>query len=299
MDYIILKDLIFVSMVETAVILMFGIVLIQGRSAIMEKGFFFRFLIAVIGIVLLERLTRILSNNIAIISYLNTLAYVFALKFAIGFNWRTSIIVGGISMTFLIVTENLSSPYMAELMNKFNTEGASDVRFKVSLFPRIMQLSVLLLICIKNITLFDKQLLNTKWSHLSRKVTIYYVVLIVYLNILFSANYGDIYVKIIKYKIDTSYIFTNINIILFQTVAFFIAILISYYRTSDLETHREIFNADPNRLFEAMLKVSSPKQVDGFKTSLETYFEAKEGGDCTYEKITIDTYSKNDIKDYE
>ncbi len=275
MDIVSLKDFFLVSIPETFLSVLIGVIISKGRSYIdYSLAFITKLLTSVIFISVLLIISRSYNTSFIIITLTSLLIYILGFKLIWKFNSSLSILNGLIVLHILMLSENLTvQPLYSFIVSMIENYNFFDARIWWSIPTRIIQIITLIILFKLNFTLKNNPLFKFKFKDLKyhRKITISILLTFLTWSIFLNANYASIFITIVTNNLPNDLFKANLYNILFSTIVFLSYAIISFIRTVKYEGYKDIGDRSPEELFPLMLSVSNCKQREKFRKMLQEY----------------------------
>ncbi|MCG8484130.1 MAG: hypothetical protein MJA31_12525 [Clostridia bacterium] len=296
MDVTKLNDVFFVYVPETILSILTIISLLDGRINFKCKSFYIKLIISNLMIIMVIIYARSNLYSIIYTTFFSTVIYILTYKIIYRYNWRQSIIGGGISIFTIMMLEMLTLPLITLLMNNIEHFSLFGNKIIFSMPVRILQLFLLFLISRTSFTLKDSYI-TINWKSLSpdKRIICTTLLLSIILAVTFGVNYIDMYAKTntqndYNFEELYNYIYSTqldyqdfavkmsetindigkerflINLQMFSYSSIFLvtALFIFLVRTIKYEEYRNILKKTPDQLIRGILENSSHEELQKY-----------------------------------
>lgn len=200
-------------------------------------------------------LIRYNVSGVVGITFLNTIVYSVCMFLFWKFNIRQSLICGSLAVFVIIISEIITvAPTVSIIVENILKYDFISAKIIWSLPTRIIQMLIISIITIKNLSLKDNTLLVTSWKQFSngQKFTSVFSIALVFISIIFSTNYSDFYVKMKINNINVSLFSSSMFMILIQSIIYLFTTLLLLNRTSKYEDYKNILHRNPSEIIDIL-----------------------------------------------
>lgn len=265
MDVMSLQDILLVGVPETTLSIFTVMLFLSKKIDFKSESMYIQLILSNVVILSVIFLARSHLNSISYISIFSTSINMLTLKYIWQYNWRQSILGGGLSAYLLMTLEMVTFPFLMAIINRYDYFVIFENRIVLTLPTRILQLLLLIIIWRLGITLKDNYLMTHKWNKLSldKKVTISIVLAAIMIGIFLGISYCDLYFKLHILESNNLYP-VYLNSLYTGNILMIVAFLLLLFRTIRYEEYRSLLKKTPEEFLKKILENSNHDELRSY-----------------------------------
>lgn len=275
-----ISKILLIGIPETCLNIIFCLLIWKGREAFKVKSNIWKIPLVSILLPSLIFIAKLRISSITIQHVFVILIATVAFSYFWKINKRCSFLISVLITLMILILETASMQFMSELINSTIEEyGFLHIKalLKLTMPTRIVQVIIVSILYKSNFSFKNNRLLFSNWGGLkkSEKVTIHILFRHLFVAIILSSSYTEIFLILKSYNIPIYLIRLPQYIAMFSSIYFLLSSLQLLMRQTLLEDLKNIFFQGPSKLFKNMLEASDETQILDYKLQLDNKLKEK------------------------
>lgn len=250
-----------VGVPETWLVLLFGMILVYGNNFHKKlKMLILKFIFSTVIILAAITIVRANLKSIIDIGIISMIMYMVTYKFIFNFNVRKSLIVGSMSIFFIVITEIIFMPFLSSMLDDISL-------FQATLGTRLIQFLILSMMIYFNIGIGKLEILEIDWKELPKREKIYLsiIILLIILVALFNMGYSDLMVALTYIHVKSN----GLSLYFIQNIVFAGIVVYLLKRTRNYQIYKEFLGKTREDMFIEFITYSSDEEITIFKKIID------------------------------
>lgn len=250
-----------VGVPETWLVLLFGMILVYGNNFHKKlKMLILKFIFSTVIILTAITIVRANVKSIIDIGIISMIMYMVTYRFVFNFNVRKSLIVGSMSIFFIVITEIIFMPFLSSMLDDISL-------FQATLGTRLIQFFILSMMIYFNIGIGKLEILEMDWKELPKREKIYLsiIILLIILVALFNMGYSDLMVALTYIHVKSN----GLSLYFIQNIVFAGIVVYLLKRTRNYQIYKEFLGKTREDMFIEFITYSSDEEITIFKKIID------------------------------